>query len=118
MISAKIMSVGPDAISKKDALAILFDETATPDLKNIAIIQAIDDQKHQKFALKKGGKIKIGKTEYQINFVGSLVNNNLQMIGHTTLEFKPVPEKPLESAICLTPNQFPEFKVGEEIIYM
>ena len=85
MISAKIMSVGPDAISKKDALAILFDETATPDLKNI---------------------------------VGSLVNNNLQMIGHTTLEFKPVPEKPLESAIYLTPNQFPEFKVGEEIIYM
>jgi PTS system glucitol/sorbitol-specific IIA component len=118
MISAKIISIGSDAISEEDALAILFDETATPDLKKVAIIQAIADQQNQKFDLKKGGKIKIGEIEYQIEFIGSLVNTNLQMIGHTTLAFKDVPEKPLESAIYLTPNQFPEFKVGEEILYM
>jgi PTS system glucitol/sorbitol-specific IIA component len=118
MISAKITSIGADAISDEDNMAILFGESATPDLKKVAVIQKFTNLENQKFDLKQGDQIKIGQLEYEIKFVGSLVNNNLQTIGHTTLVFKELPEQPLESAIYLSSNQFPNFEVGEEIQYM
>ena len=113
MISAKVKSIGPEAIAKQDRLAILFDETATPDLKKIAVVQEIEQQ----FNLKAGSQIVIGEQTYDVKFVGSLVNQNLQSIGHTTLVFKEVPEQPLASAIYLSPDVFPDFKVGETIQY-
>ena len=118
MISAKITGIGNDAISEKDGLVILFDKTATPDLKKVAVIQEIRDLNHSDFNLKKGGQIKIGSDSYQIEFVGSLVNNNLKTIGHTTLVFKEVPTNPLESAVYLRSGKFPSFEVGEEIQYI
>ncbi|MEE6657548.1 PTS glucitol/sorbitol transporter subunit IIA [Pediococcus acidilactici] len=117
MISAKVKSIGPEAIAKQDQLAILFDETATPDLKKIAVVQEIEKNNDQQFNLKAGSQIVIGEQTYDVEFVGSLVNQNLQSIGHTTLVFKDVPEQPLASAIYLSPKVFPDFKVGEAIQY-
>lgn len=118
MISAKITNVGTDAISKKDGLVILFDKTATPDIKKVAVIQEIQNLDQVKFELKKGSIIRIGSEEYKISFVGSLVNQNLQTIGHTSLIFKDVPTNPLESAIYLVPDKFPVFNVGDSIQYI
>ncbi|AEV95069.1 PTS glucitol/sorbitol transporter subunit IIA [Pediococcus claussenii] len=115
MIKAEVKGIGKNAISKEDGLVIFFDETATSDLKDVAIEQKILTD--AAFDLKIGGSIKINSSVYKINYVGSLVNKNLSTIGHVTLVFKEVPDKPMESAIYLDPSTFPTFKVGDTIEY-
>ncbi|GEP19719.1 PTS glucitol/sorbitol transporter subunit IIA [Pediococcus argentinicus] len=117
MISSKIIEIGKQAISKSDPLAILFDESATDDLKQVAIIQQFDKQSNKQLDIKAGSQIEIGDNEYEVKAVGKLVNGNMQNIGHATLVFDKIPETPLASAIYLEPYTFPEFKVGASINY-
>lgn len=117
MISAKVTEIGQQAISQKDPMIILFGETATDEIKNVAVIQAFNED-IPKDTLLVGGEIIIGDQTYQIKRVGSLANENLQSIGHVTLIFSDIPEEDaLENALYLSPTELPKIDLGTKIKY-
>lgn len=118
-ITSTVTAIGAHAISKKDAMIILFGDSATDALRDVSVIQEFDQpDKAKKMVLKHGDHLYIDDIKYRVNGVGKLTNANLQQIGHATLIFKPMPDRDaLGNAIYLIPTAIPTFKVGTVIRY-
>lgn len=119
-IQAKIVAIGEKAQSKTDPLIILFGESASESLREVACIQQFSDLKAlDKLVLKKGDSVKIDDYEYTIDFVGALVQANLQTIQHANLFFKPAPkEDRLENGLYLLGGEQPSMAIGTIITYI
>ncbi|MFD1672475.1 PTS glucitol/sorbitol transporter subunit IIA [Agrilactobacillus yilanensis] len=120
-VKAKIIKIGPNAISKKDPMVILFDETATDTLEEVAVIQQfLDKSEEAQVKLAVGDEIQIGASNFTIQKVGALVQSNLTSIGHATLIFKtPEAADQMQSAIYLTNSaqEVPTFDLNTVITY-
>lgn len=116
MITAKIEEIGKDAISKKEPIIILFNQSATDDLRQVSVIQSFEDDK-KVVSPKTGDEMIIDEQTYKIDFAGELVSSNFESVGHATLFFMEVPEHPQPNGIYLTPHVLPAFKVGSTITY-
>lgn len=114
--TATVKAIGPQALSPDDPILILFDETATASLQEIAVIQQFQAVPTS-LALKTGSTLKIDNQVYTVDYAGPLVEANLTTIGHATLYFTAVPAKPLANGIYLAPTQLPKLKVGSVITY-
>ncbi|KRL03015.1 PTS glucitol/sorbitol transporter subunit IIA [Liquorilactobacillus capillatus] len=117
MLKAKVVEIGPEAISKNDPLLILFDETASAQLRRVSIVQRFVEVDGQTFDLTIGDTISIDDQEFKVTYVGQLVKSNMEMIGHATFCFQEVPEQPQHNGIYLTPQTFPKIHVGSIITY-
>lgn len=115
-ITATVKSIGAQAVSAKEPILVLFDETATESLQQIAVIQQFD-QPITSLSLSTGSHLKIDDQVFTVAFAGGLVAANLTSIGHATLYFAPVPAKPMENGVYLTPTSLPTIKVGSVITY-
>ena len=115
MIKTKITHIGPKAVDEKDAMLILFDESASKELRDVSVIQSFVGPKD--FDLAVGKKITIGQKEYEVTYLGDMVVTNLLEIGHTVLQFKEVPTSPQQNAIYLTPQELPDLELGMEIVF-
>ncbi len=116
MKQAKIISVGKEAIVPQDKMIILFDETATKDIKKVAIIQSFEtgDEIH----LDENSTISFGEQTFRVVHVGRLANANLNSIGHISLMFKEVPqEDTLLNAVYVEPYDLPVIEEGATIFY-
>jgi len=116
VLTATVQSIGEHAVDPEEPILVLFDETATDDLKQIAIIQKFDASVGS-LSLTVGSKLTIDDQMYTVAYAGELVAANLTSIGHATLYFKDVPAKPMANGVYLTPNQLPTIKVGSQITY-
>ncbi|WP_461226913.1 PTS glucitol/sorbitol transporter subunit IIA [Lacticaseibacillus suihuaensis] len=118
-IKATITAVGPKALSDRDPMVILFDDSATAALRQVAVIQRFLDQAAQrKLRLAAGDTLTIDETTYTITAVGALANANLQSIGHVTLMFAPQPKDGgLANALYLSPAIRPRVVVGSTLDY-
>lgn len=117
--TATITAIGKQALAAADPLVILFDEAATPALRDIAVIQRFASAEAQAaLRLKAGDQLVIGETAYTIQRVGELANTNLQTIGHVSLIFAPVPAQPMANALYLTPERKPQLTVGSRLTYL
>lgn len=119
MLVTKITAIGESAISQKDPLIILFGEQATEELRKVSVIQSAVSEE-QLVSLESAGKILFGDQEYTILDVGTLANDNLNTIGHITLNFAQPPEAKedrIENGVYLSPFNLPELTVGLEIHY-
>lgn len=106
-----------NAIDPKEPILVFFDETATESIQQIAVLQKFDAPMHT-LSLEEGSQIKIDDQTYTVAFAGGLVAANLTSIGHATLYFSAVPQKPMENGIYLTPTTLPEIHVGSVITYL
>ncbi|MGX6961936.1 PTS glucitol/sorbitol transporter subunit IIA [Vagococcus xieshaowenii] len=112
-----IISVGENAVSSKDNMIILFDETATDDIKNVAVIHQPINQEVT-YQLSVGTTIKFGEQCYAIEEMGERVNGSLTMMGHATLLFKERSDEDLlPNALYLSPYNLPEIKTGMSLIF-
>ncbi|WP_281164241.1 PTS glucitol/sorbitol transporter subunit IIA [Liquorilactobacillus sicerae] len=118
MLEAKVVEIGPEAVSPGDPLLILFDETASQQLRRVSIVQRFISANDNGFHLQAGDQLLIDDQGYQVIHVGKLVENNMDAIGHATLFFEPVPKQPQHNGIYLTPYQLPQIKVGSLIRYV
>ncbi|SEK44141.1 PTS system, glucitol/sorbitol-specific IIA component [Carnobacterium iners] len=117
MLVGTVISIGEQAISKKDPIIILFGEQATEDLRSVSIIQSFKEDR-DKVELTIGQSVFFDNQEYIILEVGSLANENLNTIGHVTLDFSEVPsEDRLASGLYLKPFKVPKIEVGSIIHY-
>lgn len=120
-VTAKVIKIGPEALSKTDPMVILFDEKATESLEQVAVIQHFEQPKaEQSLALKVSDQIRINDIPYTIQQVGALVATNLTSIGHVTLIFRaPTSEDKMQSAIYLTNEKtpMPTFDLNTTITY-
>ncbi len=117
MLVGKITAIGENAVSQKDPIIILFGEQATEDLRSVSIIQEFEADKKE-VTLKPGQKVSFDDQDYTILEVGSLANENLNTIGHVTLNFAEVPkEDKLANGIYLEPFKLPELTIGTTIYY-
>ncbi|ALV21716.1 MAG: PTS glucitol/sorbitol transporter subunit IIA [Carnobacterium sp.] len=117
MLVGKITAIGEHAITQKDPIIILFGEQATEDLRTVSIIQSFEKDK-ERVDLKPGQTITFDEQVYTILEVGALANENLNTIGHVTLNFSEVPEEDkLASGIYLEPFTLPKVAVGTTIHY-
>ncbi|MDQ7937647.1 PTS glucitol/sorbitol transporter subunit IIA [Lactiplantibacillus sp. WILCCON 0030] len=114
--TATVKAIGPQAVSPDEPILILFDETATASLQQIAVIQQFNAPLTS-LSLHVGSTLKIDDQAYTMAYVGPLVGANLATIGHATLYFTAVPAKPLANGIYLTPTNLPTIKVGSVITY-
>ena len=96
-----IKAIGPNAISEKDRVVILFGQTAKDELQDVSVIQAFDDeQAAQAVVLKKGDTVTIDGTTFLINYVGPMAVSNLRALQHASLFFTDkVPKKPMSNAL-------------------
>ncbi|EJF00916.1 PTS glucitol/sorbitol transporter subunit IIA [Liquorilactobacillus mali] len=117
MLEAKVVEIGPEAISKNDPLMILFDETASVQLRRVSVVQHFINSDIKKRDIKSLKNIQIDDQVYEIKHIGELVQSNMEMIGHATLFFAPVPENPQHSGIYLEPYELPNISVGSVIKY-
>lgn len=120
--NSTIEAVGPEAINPKENIIILFNETATEDLKKVSVIQKFDkDTAPSSFVLKKDDTVTIDGETFLALYVGPMVDMNMKAIGHATLVFTDeVPKKPLKNAIYLEKDEdasLPMVKVGDWITY-
>lgn len=120
--NATIEAVGPEAISPNENIIILFNETATDELKRVSVIQKFDeDTQPSSFVLKKDDTITIDGETFLVMYVGPMVDMNMKAIGHATLVFTDeVPKKPLTNAVYLEKDEessLPMAKVGDWITY-
>lgn len=71
----------------------------------------------RKFTLKKGDQVLIGDTAFDVEYVGSLVQENMRTINHINLVFNHKGDH-LESAVYLDGKiDFSNLKIGSEITY-
>ncbi|AYW45716.1 PTS glucitol/sorbitol transporter subunit IIA [Tetragenococcus koreensis] len=115
MQQGKILKVGDQAVDKNENLLIFFGESVTKGLKPYSIVQDIDEP--EKIELTVGDKILFGQQEYQVTYVGRLVNQNLQTIQHTSFVFSDEPQDKLTSSVYLTPAKIPDISEGMTITY-
>lgn len=117
--TATITAIGATALASDDPLVILFDESATDALRDVAVIQRFDDAQAQAaLTVQAGDQLKIDSQSYRILRVGSLANSNLQHIGHVSLYFRELPDTPMENALYLEPYQKPSVQVGSVLTYI
>ncbi|QNQ82582.1 PTS sorbitol transporter subunit IIA [Lactobacillus sp. PV037] len=120
--TSTIQEIGPEAVSENENVVILFNETATPHLKQVSVIQKFDqDTPVNSFILKKDDTITINGETYLALFVGSLVKINMRSMGHATLIFTDeLPQEPMKNAIYLEKAEeepIAQFAVGDEIVF-
>lgn len=114
MIKANVVSIGKDALNEEDQIIILFGEKVSDRLKDISVIQKINQASDYKIT--DDMHVIIDDQEYQIKYVGQLVESNFDSIHHTVLSFEDVPDEPRNNAIYLTPQKLPKIKVGSKIL--
>lgn len=119
MIKSEVVAIGPNAISKNEPMVILFDETASERLREVSVIQRFENDAKKNYDLAVGSKITIDDQVYEVKYLGELVESNLTTIGHTVLNFKPLPEKEhlQENVLYLEPHVMPVIKEGTQIVY-
>lgn len=117
-VKAVITAIGKQALSAKDPMVILFDESASPELRSVAVIQKFAATTAQReLTLADGDLLIIDGTTYPIEHVGSLVNENIRTIGHVTLIFGDEGPQDLQNALYLTATVKPDFKIRTELVY-
>lgn len=117
MKQLRITEIGKNAVAANEPMLILFNQTATEEIRKVAVIHEELD-KNQPFVIKKGDKILFGEQEYHVEEVGELANNSLEELGHVTIVFHlPTNEHHLPNSIYLLPSEVPEIKVGMTITF-
>lgn len=117
-VKSTVTAIGAKALSAKDPMVIMFDESASTELREVAVIQKFASaDAQQNLVLTTGDKLMIDGHNYEITHVGQLVNEHLRTIGHVTLIFGQVDIEDLQNAIYLSEKVKPDFQIGTEIIY-
>ncbi|MFZ4450366.1 PTS glucitol/sorbitol transporter subunit IIA [Salibacterium aidingense] len=96
---ADVTMIGPEVeLMLEDDILILFNETATADLKEIAVVH---NGKEISENIEAGDEFVIDGTAYKILFVGGKVNETMNDLGHATLQFNGENESDMPGTICL-----------------
>ena len=111
-----VTAIGAEALNEQEPLIILFDNSATEELKKFSVIQ--------EFELTNTKEINVGNTlsfdhqEYTITHVGPLANEHLTAMGHVTVVFKEIEDDhQLVNALYVSPHTLPVIKEGTVITY-
>ncbi|MEG2254219.1 MAG: PTS glucitol/sorbitol transporter subunit IIA [Vagococcus sp.] len=116
MKKSVVTHIGEEAISVKDPLIILFDNSATEALKAVSVIQEFETKEELELIV--GGKLLFDEQEYSIKQVGPIANDNLKSMGHVTVFFKEITEDDMSAnAVYVEPYIVPEIKKGTIISY-
>ncbi len=116
MMESKVISIGKEAINQEEPLLILFDETATDELKKFSVIQQFNENKKRK--INAGDSIYFDEQEYKVTFVGPVANQHLEEMGHVSVVFKKYSEEnQLANALYVEPFELPDVKEGTVIRY-
>jgi len=117
MLTSEIVEIGelvPDFES--EGVLVLFGESAPSELKDMSVIHRPDNNAQE--TIEKGGNLTISGNKYKIQEVGSLANKNFGELGHISIYFgNDKPQEVLPGAIFVTPNVFPNMKIGDVIIF-
>ncbi|SFL56168.1 PTS glucitol/sorbitol transporter subunit IIA [Salibacterium qingdaonense] len=96
---ADVTTIGPEVeLMLEDNILILFNESATEDLKEISVIHNGTTVSEM---IETGDEFVIDGTPYKILFVGSKVNETMNDLGHATLQFNGESESDMPGTVCL-----------------
>ncbi|MEG0254677.1 MAG: PTS glucitol/sorbitol transporter subunit IIA [Vagococcus sp.] len=113
MMQSIVMSIGEEAINSQEPLLILFNETATEELRKFSIIQRFKTKELKEISV--GDYVSFDEQKYKVTKVGPLANKNLEEMGHVSMVFKEVDkEHSLDNALYLEPHVLPN--ITEETI--
>jgi|SRR5699024_1200208 len=117
MQTSEIIEIGelvPDF--ENEGVLVLFGETAPAELKDMSVIHRPKNNTQE--GIQKGGSLTISGTQYKIQEVGSLANKNFDELGHISIYFGDnESQEVLPGAILVTPNIFPNMKIGDTITF-
>lgn len=116
MVKSVITQIGPLALSfEEDKVIILFGPNAPEELKEVAVIQEIQESGDTPIAA--GDSLQIGDQEYTLVSVGSSAYKNLIEIGHISIYFTEPPAEVLPGSVCVSPDVFPRIAEGDTILF-
>ncbi|MDT2815131.1 PTS glucitol/sorbitol transporter subunit IIA [Vagococcus carniphilus] len=111
-----VMSIGKEAISQKEPLLILFNESATEELRKFSVIQQFKSKDIKKIVV--GDCLFFDDQKYTIKSVGPVANQHLEEMGHVSIVFKEAgSEDQLANALYVEPFELPNIKEGTVIRY-
>lgn len=118
MRQVKITQIGEKAIASNEPILVLFNNSATDELKKIALIhEDLDEAKS--FNVKDGDKVLFDNKEYLVEKAGEMVNQSLELLGHTTLVFhEPTEKYELPNSLYLSPAELPSIQEGTIISFV
>ena len=114
-MKATITHIGSQAIDPKEPMLILFDETATPALREYSVVQHFAEP--DEITLTPGMTLRFDDQAYQVAAVGRMANQNLNELGHVTLIFGDEGAENIANGVYLTPHVLPELHVESQIYY-
>lgn len=117
MIKTEVLEIGKGAVTPGESILIFFGKAATPELKNVSIIQEVSIEDNG-YIIEKGDTVLIDDTNYKIVKVGTLATQQLKELGHITMFFgETQSENEIASAIYLESGVLPDLKIGSTISY-
>lgn len=117
MKKAIVKSIGKNAIDSKDSMLILFGDTATDALRDVSVIQQLENNHYPELTVH--DQLAFDDQVYTIDKVGRLANENLISLGHVTVMFQAAPkdDEGLLNALYVSPHVMPVIKEGTIITY-
>lgn len=114
----KITRIGTEALKAEDQMIVLFGNEVTNEIAHVSMSQEfINPEIQSQFTLKAGQKVRIGSQILTVNYVGSLVEENMRTISHINLFFGEQ-NGHLASAAYLDGELRPlDFRVGTTITF-
>lgn len=110
---AKITEIGSDAqLFFSENMLILFNETALPELRDIAVVHEVSELKSN---ISIGDELQLAGEVYKVTGVGEKVNDTMRELGHCTIAFNGASVPELPGTLCVEAKPLPQIQVSNEV---
>ena len=108
----KMTSIGKDAVTylESNSSFILMNEKIRPALKDMVVEHTVGELAAE---IVVGDKLKVGKSEFEVTFVGDAANKNLREEGHCTIVVNG--EATMPGQIAVKGPRPPRLRFGNEV---
>lgn len=113
IFETQVESIGKEAIDfYSEKMLILFGEEVTSDLQPYCFQIKMSPLKEK---ISQGMYLGFDNQLYEITAVGSVVQSNLEMLGHVTIRFDGKSEAAQAGTIHVSDDNLPNIKIGTKI---
>lgn len=110
---SKITEIGSDAsLFFNENMLILFNETALPELRDIAVVHEVAELK---LDINLNDELVIDNQVYKVTGIGDKVNETMRELGHCTVVFNGETNPELPGTLCVEAKPIPNIMVSNSI---
>lgn len=113
VLETEVQKIGSNAKGYKDINMLIFFGDNAPELLQAECYLISNHTLNGE--IKEGQTLKIGNNEYKITAVGKEVNQNVNSLGHTAVNFTGDTTAELPGSLYVEAKPYPDIKVGDKV---